>query len=433
VLGQRWVADVALASFRGTQGVAFSLEGWFEAEAVRRGLWRRQAGGTAATRALAGARQAAVAASVPLVKGLASVLDFMNLLDTPDRQLKQQRAAAAAERAEEEAALDAAADALLAKMDAAVGAAPEATAAQEEAPAAVQRMPTGQSLAEAIQAAAARDMAEVDMRSSRQARPQPKPRAAAGEPVGELKPRHTARPGITAAALNARFPAPTAPVEMPAPLPEAAAGEEAFDANLTFAMQVRAGRFPLLSVECYSAGACYCLTSCPTAPAMRSAHLPACGTCLLPDCLPAWPSDPSRLLPPLLSFTMQPVDQLTVLAGEQRMWDSSEPRSVRWGRLAATVALLAGGSFLLGRAALLQRPAPAGQALPTVAVQAATQVAAAPALSRSEAANIISKWQAVKARALGPQHDARGLASILRGEVLQQWQERAQQIQSKGW
>jgi hypothetical protein len=238
VLGQRWVADVALASFRGTQGVAFSLEGWFEAEAVRRGLWRRQAGGTAATRALAGARQAATVAVVPLVKGLAAVLDFMGLLDTPDRQLKQQRAAAAAERAEEEAALDAAADALLAKMD--VAAAPEAAPAQVQAPAAVQRMPAGQSLAEAIQAAAARDMVEVDMRSSRQARPQPKPRAAAGEPVGELKPRHTARPGITAAALNARFPAPTAPVDMPAPLPEAAAGEEAFDANLTFAMQVRA-------------------------------------------------------------------------------------------------------------------------------------------------------------------------------------------------
>ena len=85
-------------------------------------------------------------------------------------------------------------------------------------------------------------MAEVDMRSSRQARPQPTPRGSAppAAAAGELKPRHTARPGITAAALNARFPAPTAPVDMPAPLPEAAAGEEAFDANLTFAMQVRA-------------------------------------------------------------------------------------------------------------------------------------------------------------------------------------------------
>jgi hypothetical protein len=35
VLAQRWVADVALGSFRGTQGATFSLEGWFELGPVR--------------------------------------------------------------------------------------------------------------------------------------------------------------------------------------------------------------------------------------------------------------------------------------------------------------------------------------------------------------------------------------------------------------
>lgn len=35
VLAQRWVADVALGSFRGTQGATFSLEGWFEDDGVR--------------------------------------------------------------------------------------------------------------------------------------------------------------------------------------------------------------------------------------------------------------------------------------------------------------------------------------------------------------------------------------------------------------
>lgn len=38
VLAQRWVADVALGSFRGTQGAPFSLEAWFEKDGVR---WAR--------------------------------------------------------------------------------------------------------------------------------------------------------------------------------------------------------------------------------------------------------------------------------------------------------------------------------------------------------------------------------------------------------
>lgn len=35
MLGQRWVSDVALGSFRGSQGTPFSLEAWFERDPVR--------------------------------------------------------------------------------------------------------------------------------------------------------------------------------------------------------------------------------------------------------------------------------------------------------------------------------------------------------------------------------------------------------------
>lgn len=148
---------------------------------------------------------------------------------------------------------------------------------------------------------------------------------------------------------------------------------------------------------------------------------------------------------------MQPVEQLTPLDGEDRMWDAQSPRNLRWGRLAATIALLAGGGFLVGRSMELQSssgmaqppaaPASSGGAAAAAAVTARSSTAAAhtaavpvaASLSRSEAAAVIGKWQAAKAAALGPKHDVKGLAGILRGEVLEQWRQRAQQIQRKGW
>lgn len=133
----------------------------------------------------------------------------------------------------------------------------------------------------------------------------------------------------------------------------------------------------------------------------------------------------------------QPVEQLTPLDGEERMWDAEGQRNVRWGRLVATVALLAGGGFLIGRSMLLRQPAAALAPAPVAAVAAAPTTAkvAAPTvtLNRSEAAAVIAKWQAAKAAALGPKHDVKGLAAVLRGELLQQWKDRAQQIQKKGW
>lgn len=120
------------------------------------------------------------------------------------------------------------------------------------------------------------------------------------------------------------------------------------------------------------------------------------------------------------------------------MWDAEAQRTLRWGRLAATVALLASGGFLLGRGMLLRSTgaATAAQRLaaaPVAAAAAEAAPAAAPALSRSEAAAVIARWQAAKAAALGPRHDIKGLSAILRGDVLRQWQERATQIQQKGW
>jgi multidrug efflux pump subunit AcrA (membrane-fusion protein) len=120
------------------------------------------------------------------------------------------------------------------------------------------------------------------------------------------------------------------------------------------------------------------------------------------------------------------------------MWDTVEQRTVRWGRLAATAALLAGGVVLLARSLLMPGQPPAAvagmQASPApVAVAVPAPAASAPVLSRTQAATVVAQWQAVKARALGPEHDTSGLRGILRGEVLVQWQDRARQIQSKGW
>ncbi|PSC72514.1 ACCUMULATION AND REPLICATION OF CHLOROPLASTS chloroplastic [Micractinium conductrix] len=353
VLAQRWVADVALGSFRGTQGAPFSLEGWFEDEGVRRYLMRRQMGPAAASPLVGAARRAATAAFSPLVSGLAGVLSLMGLLYDPQRQVEQEEA-----EEEEEALLQQEA---AAHAHAAAAPAAALPAQREAAPGVGGDVPAGRSHAELTQAAAAPDMSSVDMRAARQARPK------AIRPA-DLKPRHTARPELTAA-VAAPPPSPPAPVAMPPSVPEAGPGEE-FDANVAFAMQ--------------------------------------------------------------------PIEQLTPLEGEERMWDSGEVKTIRWGRLAATVVLLASGGFLLGRCLLLrsttaQQLVAAAPAAAPVAAAAAQQAAPRLTLSRAEAAAMIARWQAAKAAALGPQHDTKGLPAVLRGEVLQQWRDRAAQIQQKGW
>lgn len=151
---------------------------------------------------------------------MAGVLAVMGLLQRSEDEVTAQEEAEAALLEEQEAAeAEAAASGRAAE---AAAAAPAPQHAQRERGEAV---PEGRSAAELAQAAALRDMSQVDMRAARQARPK------AIKPE-QLRPRHTARPELTAAAAAP----PPPPVAMPPPVPEAAAGED-FDANVAFAMQ----------------------------------------------------------------------------------------------------------------------------------------------------------------------------------------------------
>eukprot|EP00887_Chlorella_sp_A99_P001959 scaffold18.g1959.t1 len=128
-------------------------------------------------------------------------------------------------------------------------------------------------------------------------------------------------------------------------------------------------------------------------------------------------------------LTVQPLADLTPLTGEERMWDSYEARSVRWGRVLGLAAVLAGAAFLGGRAWVAQQQQPAAA---TAAAAHGEQPAAAQ-LSRAEAAALIQQWQMVKAEALGPSHAVGRLSSVLGGELLQQWRERAESVRERGW
>lgn len=410
---------------------------------ARRGL----AGPPPTSPLVAAAERAGALLLSPLVAGMAGVLSLAGLLSDPEaeEQQRQRRAEEEEERlAELEASAAAAASAaaddtgLAAASAAAAPAAMEQAAAEQE-----QQVPAGRSPAEALQAAAAPDMAEVDMRAQRSAALRARKPPAPVTPE-ELKPRHTARPELTAAA-NALHAPPPPPKPMPPPVPEAAEGED-FDANVALSMQVSLGVclrwLPVLWVGGWDEGKGEDVDGNR---ALGGELKPLDGEDRM---LIAHDYQPG---PSLSSLLVQPVEQLTPLDGEDRMWDAQSPRNLRWGRLAATIALLAGGGFLVGRSMVLQSssgmvqppaaPASSGSAAAAAAVTARSSTAAAhtaavpvaASLSRSEAAAVIGKWQAAKAAALGPKHDVKGLAGILRGEVLEQWRQRAQQIQRKGW
>lgn len=171
----------------------------------------------------------------PVVAGMAGMLSLMGLLSDPQREQME-----AEQRAEQRAAEQAAAALAPAPLPVAEPAAADALAAIDESlDGAVEeaQVPAGRSPSEALQAAAAADMAEVDMRAARsaalRARQPPKPL----KDPAELKPRHTARPELTAKA-NARHAPPPPPVTVPPPVPEAAPGAEEYDANVALSMQV---------------------------------------------------------------------------------------------------------------------------------------------------------------------------------------------------
>lgn len=136
-------------------------------------------------------------------------------------------------------------------------------------------------------------------------------------------------------------------------------------------------------------------------------------------------------------FLTHPValEALQPLRGEDDwMRRAYEARQIRWGRLIGAVALVTGAAYLAVRAAL---PALAPAATPKAAIApvpvAATTAGVAKPLSRGEASSLVTKWQRIKAAALGPQHAMDGLDGVLAGELLTQWQDRAVQLTSKGW
>lgn len=228
----------------------------------RKYLARRQLGPPAASPVVTAAQRAAALLTSPIISGMAGVLSLMGLLEQPAGQeegeeQQQQQAGfgtegepvqqpAAGFSSSTAAAAPAAAQAPATTAAAAAGpaaaAAPSQQQREREAVGGGSEVPAGRSAAEVTQAAAAQDMSQVDMRTTRQTRP----KAIRPE---ELKPRHTARPELTAAAMA---PPPPPPVPMPPPVPEAGPGED-FDANVAFAMQVK------WCLPCSQGVACHCL------------------------------------------------------------------------------------------------------------------------------------------------------------------------------
>lgn len=266
----------------------------------------------------------------------------------------------------------------------AAGAAPAAAPSPPAAAAASSAGPVADASTPAavVAEASAPDMSQVDFRLSRKER--------------QLPPRHTARPAQPAAAAAAAAAlAPPLPLQ---PLPEAAEPPEA------------AGPGPELRRAVAAAGA---------------------------GGAQAAEDDEGFLAAPLAA-------DITPLAGEERMWDSSPGRNVRWGRVVALAALLGGVAFAGGRVALGGRVAPAPPAVAAAAAaseagRAPSQARAAPvapaaaALGRAQATALIQRWQGVKSEALGPGHSLDGLRSVLGGELLEQWRARAQAVAQRGW
>lgn len=135
------------------------------------------------------------------------------------------------------------------------------------------------------------------------------------------------------------------------------------------------------------------------------------------------------------NFLSQPIalEAIKPLLGEDAwMRRAYQARRIRWERLAGAGAIIVGGVALAMSAAL---PALTPDALGPVPQSRpdAVPVPGGKILSRGEAASLVSKWQRVKAAALGPKHAVGGLSTVLRGDLLHQWQERSTQLETKGW
>ena len=117
---------------------------------------------------------------------------------------------------------------------------------------------------------------------------------------------------------------------------------------------------------------------------------------------------------------------LTPIGGEE-VWmrKAYDAKQVRWGRVTGTAILVALGMSLplknAGFADYLWK-------LPLLGVSGATT----PALSKGQAFALISKWQRIKADALGKRHSTENLNKVLGGKLVGEWSSRAQELKSKG-
>lgn len=148
-------------------------------------------------------------------------------------------------------------------------------------------------------------------------------------------------------------------------------------------------------------------------------------------------------------FLEQPVslESIKPLQGEDDwMRRAYEPRNIRWGRVAAAAAVFGGTGLLIARSALFPQTLPiaahapdpsiASSASSSATSSTAASVASAAqhvSMSHNEAVSLIKQWQKIKAAALGKEHSLTKLSTVLSGDLLGQWYERAAALQAKGW
>jgi hypothetical protein len=134
-------------------------------------------------------------------------------------------------------------------------------------------------------------------------------------------------------------------------------------------------------------------------------------------------------------FLTRPVlpSEINTLVGEEAMLRAFEAKHVRWDRLVAAAAIFAGISFFGVRTVLNKNDGMMGTGT-TVAAAAMTDGNHAMVMPTSkEATALLQRWQIIKAQALGSSHDSSNLATVLKGDILKQWMDRAASVKTRGW
>ena len=142
------------------------------------------------------------------------------------------------------------------------------------------------------------------------------------------------------------------------------------------------------------------------------------------------------------TFGKEPIEieAIKPLLGEDDwMRGAYETKNIRWGRVAgagsvlACIGLFAARSYIFSSSFLSPLLAPTARYQQPPSVLTAASTTAAPTITRGEASSLVSRWQKIKAKALGPDHCLADLSSVLSGDLLRQWRERAEALQSNGW